>query len=57
MTRDPLALAMFAAWLNVTPEQVPEVCRAHLCDATMAGWKRVGDAAVAWVRNHPERIA
>lgn len=57
MTRDPLALAMLAAWLNVTPEQLPDVCRAHTCEATMLAWKRVGEAAVAWVRDHPEEVA
>jgi hypothetical protein len=57
MTRDPLALAMLAAWLNVTPEQLPEKFHAHECDATMAAWQRVGEAAVAWVRAHPEAVS
>lgn len=38
---------MLAAWLNVTPEQLPEKFRAHTCEATMTAWKRVADAAEA----------
>lgn len=45
MERDPLAMAMLAAWLNVTVEQMPELYKAHTCDATMEAWGRVADAA------------
>lgn len=45
LTRDPLALAMFAAWLNVQPDQIPPENLAHTNPHTMAAWKRVGEAA------------
>jgi hypothetical protein len=47
-TRDPLALAMLAAWLNVRVDQLPETMRAHTCRDTMERWKRVGEAALAY---------
>lgn len=50
MERDPLAMAMLAAWLNVTPEQLPERFKAHTCEATMKAWARVGVAAVSYAR-------
>ncbi len=48
--RDPLALAMLAAWVNVTPDKLPKEMRAMADPHTMAAWKRVGEAAVAYVR-------
>ena len=51
--RDPLALAMFAAWVNVPVDKLPESMKGHTCAATMAAWKRVGEAAVAYVRAKP----
>lgn len=63
--RDPVAMAMLAAWLNVSFDQIPAENRAHLNPSTMAAWKRVADAAVAahrmaaeravveWLRNQP----
>jgi hypothetical protein len=50
--RDPLALAMFAAWVNSPPDALPEKYRGHTCDATMAAWKRVGEAAMAYFEEH-----
>lgn len=47
--RDPLALAMLAAWVNCPVDQLPATMRAHTCTATMAAWKRVGEAAVAFL--------
>jgi hypothetical protein len=44
-TRDPLTMAMFAAWLNVTVDQVPDAYKAHTCESTMHAWDRVADAA------------
>ena len=43
--RDPLCLAMFAAWVNVRPDQLPKDMRAFTCKATMDAWQRVADAA------------
>ena len=48
--RTPLELVALAAWLNVTPEQLPQQYRAHTCIATMAAWRRVVDA----MREHIE---
>lgn len=47
LTKDPLALAMMAAWVGVRVDQLPKEMQAHTCRHTMAAWKRVGDAAVA----------
>jgi hypothetical protein len=47
-TRDPLALAMFAAWLNVPADKIPPEYKQHTCGATMTAWQRVGQAAVAF---------
>lgn len=44
--RDPLAIAMLAAWLNVRPDQVPAAFKAFTCEHTMKAWKRVGEAAI-----------
>lgn len=52
-TRDPLALAMFAAWMNVRPDQVPPEYLGHTNPHTMAAWKRVGEAAIAFVSTPP----
>ena len=43
--RDPLALAMFAAWCNLPVDKLPEAMRAHTCPATAEVWARVADAA------------
>jgi hypothetical protein len=43
--RDPLCMAMIAAWLNVTVEQLPVLYRVHTCEQSMAAWQRVADAA------------
>lgn len=45
MKRDPLALAMFAAWCNLPADKLPEAMRAHTCPATAEAWGRVADAA------------
>lgn len=44
--RNPLALAMLAAWVNVKVDQLPKELRALACPYTMTAWKRVGDAAI-----------
>lgn len=49
LARDPLCLAMFAAWMNVTPDQVSASLRAHTCEATAIAWQRVADAARAHI--------
>lgn len=46
--RDPLALAMLAAWVNAPVDKLPATMRAHTCTATMTAWKRVGEAARAY---------
>lgn len=43
--RDPLALAMFAAWVNVDPDKVPPTMRAYTCSHTKEAWERVAEAA------------
>jgi hypothetical protein len=43
--RDPLALAMFAAWVNAPAERLPADLRAHTCEATKQAWQRVANAA------------
>ena len=45
LERDPLALAMFAAWVNVPVDELPDAMKGHTCAATMAAWGRVADAA------------
>ena len=59
--RDPLALAMIAAWLNVRPEQVPTEWRVHTCEQSMRAWQRVADAAREFLATEaslpPERKA
>ncbi len=52
--RDPLALAMLAAWVNCPVDQLPATMRSHTCASTMAAWKRVGEAAVAYFAANPE---
>jgi hypothetical protein len=39
--RDQMGLVALAAWLNVTPEQMPEGMRLHTCQATKDAWARV----------------
>ncbi len=48
--RDPLALAMLAAWVNAPVDKLPAEMQAHTCEATMTAWKRVGEAALAYFR-------
>lgn len=43
--RDPIALAMFAAWCNVPADKIPAEFRGHTCQNTMEAWARVADAA------------
>lgn len=43
--RDPLALAMFAAWVNAPVDKIPAELRAHTCESTKAAWRRVADVA------------
>ncbi|TZG25633.1 hypothetical protein [Sphingomonas montanisoli] len=50
--RSPLEMVMFAAWVNVPVDQVPASYRAPACADTMAAWKRVGEAALAYHREH-----
>lgn len=50
--RDPLALAMLAAWVNAPVDALPDTMRAHTCPATMAAWKRVGEAARAYFQEN-----
>ncbi len=45
LTRDPVALAMLAAWMNCRVDQLPPENTSHLNPATMAAWKRVAEAA------------
>lgn len=46
--RTPLELVMFAAWVNVPVDKLPPEMRGHTCAATMAAWKRVAEAAIAY---------
>lgn len=52
--RSPLELVMFAAWVNVSPDQVPDTMRGPTCAATMEAWKRVGEAAVTYLTTERE---
>jgi hypothetical protein len=45
--RDPLALVMFAAWVNLPVDKLPPEMRGHTCQATMEAWARVAAAARA----------
>ncbi len=49
--RDPLAAAMFAAWVNVDPDKVPPEFKQFTCAATMEAWGRVGQAAQEYLLN------
>lgn len=49
LERDPLALAMFAAWVGVEPDKVPREYRAHTCKHTREAWRRVGEAAIKYL--------
>lgn len=53
IARDPLALAMFAAWVNLPVDKLPEAMRAHTCPATATAWKRVAEAARQTMRECP----
>lgn len=55
--RDPLALAMLAAWVNCPVDQLPETMKAHTCEATMAAWKRVGEAAMGIAADYLQEYA
>lgn len=44
LARDPLALAMFAAWCNLPADKLPAEMRAHTCPATAEAWGRVAAA-------------
>lgn len=53
LEKSELDVLMLAAWLNVTPEQVPdEYKHRHFNDVTKAGWDRVGKAALEYYRQH-----
>jgi type 1 glutamine amidotransferase len=52
--RTPLEMVMWAAWLGVDPERVPEALKGHTCQDTMARWKRVGEAAVAYAAENAQ---
>lgn len=52
--RDPLALAMLAAWVNVKVDQLPKELRALACPYTMTAWKRVGDAAIEFYKKQEQ---
>lgn len=52
--RSGLDMRMLAAWLNVRVDQIPPENTSHLNPVTMAAWKRVGEAAIAW---HEEQQA
>jgi hypothetical protein len=54
--RDALALAMFAAWLNVRVDQIPPENRVHTCKATQDAWQRVADAALSTLARDPQGL-
>ena len=54
LERDPLALAMFAAWVRVKPDAVPPTMRAQTGAHTREAWARVGEAATEHV--HAEML-
>jgi hypothetical protein len=49
LSRDPLALAMFAAWVNLPVDKLPPEMNAHTCEQTALAWQRVADAARAYL--------
>lgn len=52
LAKSELDVVMLAAWLNVRPDQVPAEYKAqHLNAHTMAAWKRVGEAAMEYLRD------
>ncbi|QVJ07686.1 hypothetical protein L7H23_01295 [Sphingopyxis sp. BSN-002] len=59
MERDPLALAMFAAWCNLPADKLPAEMRAHTCPATAEAWGRVAAAVRAYMESPDvvERVA
>jgi hypothetical protein len=48
--RDEMALALFAAWVNCSVDELPATMRGHTCPATMAAWERVADAASLYMQ-------
>lgn len=42
--RDALGQAAFAAWVNVSPDNLPQAMRFHTCPATKEAWERVAAA-------------
>lgn len=46
---DGLAKVALAAWVNVSPDMLPDAMQAHNCPATMEAWSRVADAVRAAV--------
>ena len=52
VTRDPLALAMFAAWVGAPVEKLPAEMKGHTCPDTMARRLRIDlQAAEYWHAN------
>ena len=54
--RDRMALVAVAAWLNVTPDQLPPQMRLHTCEATKVAWARVAAAVRAEVLEDLKRV-
>lgn len=55
LQRDPLALAMFAAWVNLPSDRLPPEMRAHTCEQTAKAWERVATAVRSWLLSE-ERV-
>lgn len=55
LQRDPLALAMFAAWVNLPSDRLPPEMRAHTCEQTAKAWERVATAVRFWLLSE-ERV-
>lgn len=52
--RDALALRLYAAYVDIAEERIPEFTRMRFPDRTMADWRRVADEALG--RREPKRI-
>lgn len=52
--RSKLALAMFAAFNGVTPEQLPEAMRYFPNEATERAWTRVAEPCAADIYERPD---
>lgn len=48
--RDDLGLVMMAAWLNVRVDQLPTGARYMPNSSSVQAWKRVGEAAIAFLK-------